>query len=107
MAVYTVHKRKWRNKDGTTGYRYYFNQTINGERKRIPLPTARTKTQAEEAAIKIAAEIHNGTYGSPSNQTFNEFVERVFWPWALDNYRDPMGSHYYHTEAIKAFFGKY
>ena len=80
-----------RNRDGTMGYRYYFNQTLNGERKRIPLPTARTKTQAEEAAIKIAAEIHNGTYGSLSNQTFNEFVERVFWHWALDNYRDPMG----------------
>ena len=107
MAVYTVHKRKWKNKDGSTGYRYYFNQTIEGERKRIPLPTARTKRQAEDAAIKIATEIHSNAYGHPSNQTFKEFVERVFWPWALDNYRDPMRSHYYHTETVKAFFGKY
>lgn len=88
MAVYSVFKRTWKNRDGSKSFRWYFNQTIEGERKKIPIKTARTQKEAEQAALEIGARIHDGTYSQPKGEvTLIEFYEETYLPWAKANKR--------------------
>jgi integrase len=84
---------------------WWFSKTINGNRTRKPLPTARTKAQAEEAERKELERLHNARYGiEESSSSFIEYAEKVFLPWAKENKLskdDP-----YLLGPIKAFFGK-
>lgn len=68
--------------------RYYFHKTIDGQRYRILIKTARTLKQAEQAARKIQAEIHEGEYGRPKGlMMLKEFIEKKYLPWARQNKR--------------------
>lgn len=84
----SVYKREWQQKDGTIITRYYFHKTIDGVRHRILISTARTKAQAERAAITIIADIHEGRYGKVKKTTgFKEFVESVYLPYSKETKR--------------------
>jgi integrase len=101
-----IYKRTWKKPDGTKRFRYYLHKTINGERHKIPIPTARTKAEAETAAIKIAAEIHAGIYGnSKGSITLKEFVDKTFTAWTKEHKRS-WRSDLSRLKPIVAFFGK-
>jgi integrase len=102
MAVY---KRTWKNKQGKTCYSWYFHKTINGVRYRERIPTARTKTQAEEAEGRRLAEIHAGTYGKPTGKIrLKEYIEKYYLPWARVNKRSWKNDES-RVKPILAFFG--
>ena len=48
---------------------WWFTKTINKKRIRMPLPTARTKAQAEEAERKELERMHNQKYGKAQSAT--------------------------------------
>jgi integrase len=84
---------------------WHFSKTINGVRQRGALPTARNKVQAEQAEAKIILELHKGEYcGHRSSPTLNDFVDRVFVPWAKANRRSWKGDEG-RLHSIKRFFG--
>jgi integrase len=102
----SIYKRTWKKPDGTKRVRYYLHKTINGERQKILIPTARTKAEAETAAIKIAADIHAGIYGnSKSNITLKEFVDKTFTAWTKEH-KKSWNSDLSRLKPIVAFFGK-
>jgi integrase len=102
----SIYKRTWKKPDGSKSFRYYFHKTINGKREKIPIPTARTKAEAETAAIKIAAEIHAGIYGnSKGGPTLKKFVEETFTPWTKEHKRS-WKSDLSRLKPIVAYFGK-
>jgi integrase len=87
---------------------WHFTKTINGERYRGALKTARTKVQAEEAERSILLEIHSGTYRRNPNadRTLREFVERTFEPWtkvSKKSWRNDVSR----LKPIVEFFGRY
>src|SRR5262249_9471290 len=85
--------------------RWHFSKTINGVRHRGALPTARNKAQAEQAEAKIILELHQNEYGGRrSSPTLNDFVDRVFVPWAKANRRS-WRSDAGRLKSIKRFFG--
>lgn len=85
---------------------WWFTKTINGKRTRKPLPTARTKAQAEEAERKELEKLHNTRYGieQASSSSFIEYAETVYLPWAQENKLS--NDDKYLLKPIKAFFGK-
>jgi integrase len=88
------------------GAKWHFTKTIDGVRYRQALKTARTKTQAEEAEIKILNQIHEGAYGRPTaNKTFKEYVEKTFIPWTKENKRS-YRSDLSRLKPLIAFFGR-
>lgn len=102
----SIFKRKWKKADGTKRHRYYFHKTIHGVRYKIPIPTARTKAEADAAGIKIAAEIHSGIYGnSKGSITLKEFVEKTFTSWTKEHKRS-WRSDLSRLKPIVAYFGK-
>ena len=89
------------------GGHWYFSKTINGERHRGALKTARNKVQAEQAESRIILDIHQGKYGQPKRQTrtLQDYIDRVYLPWAKANKRSyRMDS--YRVKPIAAFFAK-
>ncbi|MFP5260880.1 MAG: tyrosine-type recombinase/integrase [Blastocatellia bacterium] len=88
------------------GGHWHFTKTINGVRYRGAFKTARTKAQAEEAERKTLNEIHEGTYGNTkAKETFKEFVDDIYIPWAKANKRS-WKMDIYRLKAVLAFFGK-
>lgn len=86
----SVYKREWKDKQGRTRFCWYFHKTINGQRSRDRIPTARTRAQAEEGERKILAEIHAGVYGNRRNsQLLSDFIDKVYLPWSKANKRHP------------------
>jgi hypothetical protein len=102
----SIYKRIWKHPDGSKRFRYYFHKTINGKRYKEAIPTARTKAEAETAAIKIAAEIHAGIYGgTKGSPTLKDFVEKTFKTWTKEHKRS-WRSDLSRLKPIVAFFGK-
>src|SRR5262245_8624321 len=88
------------------GGTWYFSKTINGVRYKRAITTARNKVQAEQAESAFILQIHQGQYGGRrKTQTFNDFVEKTFLPWAKVNRRSWDGDAGRLT-ALKNFFGK-
>lgn len=83
---------------------WWYDFTIKGKRHRGPLPTARTKRDAEEKADRVKISIIDGSFNKPVPKTFGQFVDEIFWPWALANYTDPKNSHLTHTTVAKNYF---
>src|SRR5688572_25972609 len=84
---------------------WWFSKTINGKRHRKPLPTARTKAQAEEAERKELEKLHNDRYGiEQASSSFIEYAEKVYLPWAKENKLSK--DDQYLLVPIKSFFGK-
>jgi integrase len=107
MSARLISKRSWKGKDGKKRIRYYFDKMIDGERIRIPIKTARTRTDAEEAAIGILKRIHEGTYGKRAgSQLFEDFVREVYLPYARANKRHPQNDEYICETIIAWFKGK-
>jgi len=88
------------------GGTWYFSKTINGVRCKRAIKTARNKVQAEQAESAFILQVHQGQYGGRrTTQTFNEFVDKTFLPWAKVNRRSWDGDAGRLT-ALKDFFGK-
>src|SRR5215471_12805230 len=86
--------------------KWYFSKTINGVRHKRAIKTARNKVQAEQAESAYILQIHQGQYGGRrTTQTFNEFVDKTFLPWARANRRSWNGDAG-RLAALKNFFGK-
>jgi integrase len=101
----SVFKREWQREDGSTAFCWYFHRTINGVRYRKALPTARTKTEAQEAERAELASIHKGTYGSARSMLLSDFIDRYYLPWARTNKRSVINDEAA-CKAIKRFFAK-
>jgi integrase len=100
-----VYKRTWKRKDGTTAVRYYLHRTIDGQRSRVPLKTARTMAQAKGAADKLLDKLHEGTYKKPvGNMKLKEFIGKIFVPWSKENKRS-WRSDMSRLKPILEFFG--
>ncbi len=85
MAVY---KREWKDRKGREHSCWYFHKTVDRKRWRVAIPSARTKGQAEDAARKILNQIHEGTFGKPTGDTFlKTFYEETYLLWAKANKR--------------------
>src|SRR5262245_57829162 len=86
--------------------KWWFTKTISGKRIRKPLPTARTKAQAEEAERKELEKLHNKKYGIKKGASMSlvEFAETFYLKWAKENHRSDFAR--YHIIPIKDFFGK-
>jgi integrase len=83
--------------------RWWFTKTINKKRIRRPLPTARTKAQAEEAERKELERLHNNRYGKiESSVPMIDYADKVYLPWAKENKRSINDPYYVNT--IKEFF---
>jgi integrase len=102
----SVYKRTWKGKDGSKLVRFYFHRTIDGVRYREPIPTARNSAEAERAANKIIARIHEGKYSDKAKESplFKDFAEKVYLPYSRETKR----SHRNDASRIKPlieFFG--
>jgi integrase len=87
------------------GDRWWFTKTINGNRIRKPLPTARTKAMAEEAERHEVNALHRSRYGGSGDMLLSEFIDKVYLPWARTNKRHPRNDEM-HAEVIKDYFKK-
>jgi hypothetical protein len=74
-------------------------------RYRKVVPTARTKTEAQEAERAELASTHKGTYGSAGSMLLSDFIGRYYLPWARTNKRSVVNDEYACKE-IKRFFAK-
>ncbi|MEW6129572.1 MAG: site-specific integrase [Acidobacteriota bacterium] len=102
----SVYKREWKDKQGRDRFCWYFHKTIDDVRHRIPIPTARTKAQAERAAIKIGADIHEGKYGKlQKSDNFKTFTEKVYLPYSQATKRS-FRDDQLRSKALIRFFGK-
>src|SRR5215831_16090219 len=88
------------------GGTWYFSKSIDGVRYKRAIKTARNKVQAEQAESAFILQIHQGEYGGRrTTQTFNEFVEKTFMPWAKANRRSWRGDEG-RLKSLQDFFGK-
>ena len=82
MAVY---KRIWKRRNGSTAFCWYFHRTIDGERYRDAIKTARTRAQAMEAERELLSRIHQGIYSKRDTRSFGEVVNEIYIPWTKAN----------------------
>ncbi len=68
------------------GNTWWFTKTINGNRIRKRLPTARTKAMAEEAEREELNKLHHARYQlKPAAPRLKDFIEREYLPWSRAN----------------------
>ena len=102
----SIYKRTWEKKDGSKAVRYYFHKTIDGVRYRELIKTARTKADAERAANKIIAQLHEGKYGkAKKNYTLKDFAETIYLPWSREHKRSWKDDEF-RIKPLLAYFGK-
>jgi integrase len=77
----------------------------NQRRAYKALPTARTKTEAQEAERAELASIHQGTYGSAGSMLLSDFIDRYYLPWARTDKRSVVNDEAA-CKVIKRFFAK-
>lgn len=88
------------------GGRWHYDLMIERVRYRGAIQTARTKAQAEHAEARVKLEIHQGKYGRlPGTRTLDDFVERVYRPWAKAN-KKSWKIDLSRLKPILVFFGK-
>jgi hypothetical protein len=88
------------------GGRWHYDLMIERVRYRGAIQTARTKAQAEHTEAKVRVEIHQGKCGRPpGTRTFDDFVEKVYMPWAKAN-KKSWKIDISRLKPILAFFGK-
>lgn len=88
------------------GNKWYYD--FGNHAHRGVIPEARTKYQAEQAEIKIRAEVFNKTYGASQIGTgsFSDFARDVYLPWAKDNKRSWRTDAYIVALLRETFSGK-
>jgi len=97
--------KKYQKRDGITkrGNVWWYEFMIDGQPYRRPIPEAKTRTDAKNAMTAARAAVLNGTYELPVNaQTFREFAEQVYLPWAKENKRSDES---YMVAALVEHFG--
>ena len=84
---------------------YHFTFRVRGQRYRGAIPEARTKWQAEQAEQLIRQDVFEGRFGKSDRGTgkINDFVDRVYLPWAKANKRSWKDDKY-KLPAVKSFF---
>jgi integrase len=87
------------------GNRWWYDFSVDHIRYRGSLPQARTKRQAADLEYRLRFSVYDGNDLSRMTTTLGEFVDEVFWPWALVNYSTPRQTHWSHVVAVKEFFG--
>jgi integrase len=83
-------KKKYKKRDGVSlrGGVYWYEFMIDRQRYRKPIPEAKTRTEAKNALAAARTAVLNGTYElSVGSETFREFAEQVYLPWAKENKR--------------------
>jgi integrase len=83
-------KKKYKKRDGVSqrGGVWWYELMIDRQRYRRPIPEAKTRTDAKNALAAARTAILNGTYElSVGSETFREFAEQVYLPWAKENKR--------------------
>lgn len=86
------------------GARWWYDFSVHKVRYRGSLPQARTKRKAQDLEYRLRASAYDGNGPRRNTTTLGEFIEEVFWPWALVNYSTPRQSHWSHVLAVKEFF---
>ena len=97
--------KKYQKRDGIAkrGNVWWYEFMIDGQPYRRPIPEAKTRTEAKNAMTAARAAVLNGTYELPVNaQTFREFAEQVYLPWAKKNKRS---DETYKVAALVEHFG--
>lgn len=71
------------------GARWHYDFQIRGRRYREAIPEASSKWEAQEAEAIAKQKVFLGTYRQPQlgTQSFSEFVEQTYLPWARANKR--------------------
>lgn len=87
------------------GNRWWYDFSVHHIRYRGALPQARTKRQAADIEYRLRFSVYDGKDLSRNTRALSEFVDEVFWPWALVNYSTPRQTHWCHVAAVKDFFG--
>src|SRR2546425_624619 len=86
------------------GNRWWYDFSVHNVRYRGSLPQARTKRQAQDLEYRLRVSVYDGNYRRPNAMTLGQFIEQVFWPWALVSYSTPRQTHWSHVVAVKEFF---
>jgi integrase len=87
------------------GNRWWYDFSVRHIRYRGALPEARTKRQAVDIEDRLRFSIYEGKDSTRNTTALSEFVDEIFWPWALANYSTPRQTHRCHMAAVKEFFG--
>lgn len=87
------------------GNRWWYDFSVDHIRYRGSLPQARTKRQAADLEYHLRFSAYCGNVSIRNTTTLGQFVDEVFWPWALVNYSTPRQTHWSHIAAVKEFFG--
>lgn len=87
------------------GNRWWYDFSVDYIRYRGSLRQARTKRQAADLEYGLRFSVYDSKDLSGKTTTLCEFVDEVFWPWALVNYETPRQTHWPHVAAVKEFFG--
>jgi integrase len=94
-----------KNRHGKWFYDLSARLSPTGKRKRVVVPTARTKAQAIRAEQKAIQDIHEGKFGVPSGSTLFKDYAKIYMQWAETNKRS-YRSDLYRIKPLLAFFGK-
>jgi integrase len=82
---------------------WWYAFMIDGERYRKAIPEAKNKTEAKNAEAAARTAVLNGTYELPADsQTFREFANEVYLPWAKESKRS---DETYKVAALVEHFG--
>lgn len=88
------------------GAKWYYD--FDKHKYRGVIPLARTKAEAEQAEVKIKAEVFAGTYGASQigSGSFSDFITDTYLPWAKDNKRSWRTDEYIARLLATKFKGK-
>lgn len=88
------------------GSRYHYDFMIRNQRYRGTIPEARTKSEAEQAEVKVKNKVYERKYGKVSaSRQFAEFVNSTYLPWARANKRSSSDDEF-HAKVFCRHFGK-
>ncbi|HEY0005876.1 MAG TPA: phage integrase SAM-like domain-containing protein [Pyrinomonadaceae bacterium] len=109
MAVYQRQctRRECRKKKSCKNAHWHYDFWINNVRYTGAIKEARTRSQAEKAEVRIKNDVFEGKYGSHKKvtPTFDEFVEKVYLPWARGNKRSCGTSDETRCKTLIKYFG--
>ena len=105
MAVFLRGSCKRAHRHSGVCKHYHFTFSVRGRRYRGAIPEARTRWQAEQAEQQIRQEAFEGRFGKKDVGTgkINDFIVRVYLPWAKANKRSWKDDEY-KLPVLKTFF---